>query len=113
MNSPRRFTALALALAAGSGALHAEPPVVYTGTTQVTASADGGLRLLPGTHHDSFLMMAFRKPYFVAHKPDKNEVAVETWPGDLTVHDGRAWHRVQTSPHTGWKSLRHSLYRSS
>lgn len=71
---------------------------------------DGGLRLLPGTHHDSFLMMAFRKPYFVAHKADKNEVAVETWPGDLTVHDGRAWHRVQTSPHSGWKSLRHSLY---
>lgn len=71
---------------------------------------DGGLRLLPGTHRDPFLLMAFRKPYFVAHKPDRREVAVETWPGDLTVHDGRAWHRVQTSPHEGWKSERTSLY---
>lgn len=71
---------------------------------------DGGLRILPGTHHDPFVLMAFRKPYFVAHKADKHEVAVETWPGDLTVHDGRAWHRVQTSPHSGWKSLRTSLY---
>lgn len=71
---------------------------------------DGGLRLLPGTHRDGFLLMAFRKPYFVAHKPDRNEVAVETWPGDLTVHDGRAWHRVQQSPKTGWESLRTSLY---
>jgi hypothetical protein len=71
---------------------------------------DGGLRLLPGTHRDGFLLMAFRKPYFVAHKPDRAEVAVETWPGDLTVHDGRAWHRVQQSPKTGWASLRTSLY---
>lgn len=72
--------------------------------------ADGGLRILPGTHRDRFLQMAFRKPYFVAHKPDRREVAVETWPGDLTVHDGRAWHRVQTSPRTGWSSLRTSMY---
>lgn len=71
---------------------------------------DGGLRLLPGTHRDGFLLMAFRKPYFVAHRPDRAEVAVETWPGDLTVHDGRAWHRVQQSPKTGWASLRTSLY---
>lgn len=71
---------------------------------------DGGLRILPGTHHDPFLLMAFRKPYFVAHRPDPKEVAVETWPGDLTVHDGRAWHRVETSPRTGWESLRTSMY---
>ncbi len=71
---------------------------------------DGGLRILPGTHNDGFFKMAFRKPYFVAHKPDHREVAVETWPGDLTVHDGRAWHRVQTSPKTGWASLRTSMY---
>lgn len=71
---------------------------------------DGGLRILPGTHADGFLKMAFRKPYFVWHRPDSREVAVETWPGDLTVHDGRAWHRVQASPKTGWASLRTSLY---
>lgn len=72
--------------------------------------ADGGLRILPRTHRDGFFLMAFRKPYFVANKPDKTEVAVETWSGDLTVHDGRAWHRVEASPHKGWKSLRTSLY---
>lgn len=72
--------------------------------------SDGGLRILPGTHQDGFWRMAFRKPYFVAHKADPSEVAVETWPGDLTVHDGRAWHRVQESPRTGWASLRTSMY---
>lgn len=71
---------------------------------------DGGLRILPGTHNDGFFKMAFRKPYFVAHRADPNEVAVETWPGDLTVHDGRAWHRVETSPKTGWESMRTSMY---
>ena len=38
--------------------------------------------------------MMFRKPYFISHKPHKHEVAVETLPGDMTVHDGRLWHRV-------------------
>jgi hypothetical protein len=71
---------------------------------------DGGLRILPGTHRDGFWKMAFRKPYFVAHRPDSAEVAVETWPGDLTVHDGRAWHRVEVSPKQGWASLRTSMY---
>jgi ectoine hydroxylase-related dioxygenase (phytanoyl-CoA dioxygenase family) len=71
---------------------------------------DGGLRLLPGTHRDTFFWMAFRKAYFMDNRPDPREVAVETWPGDLTVHDGRAWHRVQASPHQGWRSLRTSLY---
>lgn len=71
---------------------------------------DGGLRILPGTHRQGLWALLFRKPYFVWHRPDPDEVAVETWPGDLTVHDGRTWHRVQASPHTGWRSLRHSLY---
>ncbi len=71
---------------------------------------DGGLRILPGTHHQGLRGLLFRKPYFVSNKPDPEEVAVETWPGDLTVHDGRTWHRVQASPHTGWRSLRHSMY---
>lgn len=71
---------------------------------------DGGLRILPGTHRDGFAKMAFRKPYFVWHRPDAREVAVETWPGDLTVHDGRTWHRVQASPHTGARSMRTSMY---
>jgi len=38
------------------------------------------------------------------------EHAVETEPGDLTVHDGRLWHRVQSSPHVGERSMRRSMY---
>jgi phytanoyl-CoA hydroxylase len=71
---------------------------------------DGGLRLIPGTHEQGFLSMAFRKPYFVSHGADPNEIAVETWPGDLTLHDGRLWHRVQASPKTGLESYRCSMY---
>lgn len=71
---------------------------------------DGGLRIIPGTHKQGFFKMALYKPYFVSHKPDKREIAVETWPGDLTVHDGRTWHRVQASPHEGAQSLRRSMY---
>ena len=72
--------------------------------------ADGGLRLIPGSHRQGFLSMLLRKPYFVYHRPDPLEIAVETEPGDLTVHDGRMWHRVQQSPHEGWRSLRRTMY---
>ena len=72
--------------------------------------ADGGLRLIPGTHRQGFLSMCFRKLYFLSHGPDPDEVCVETEPGDLTVHDGRLWHRVAASPHVGWRSLRRSMY---
>jgi phytanoyl-CoA hydroxylase len=71
---------------------------------------DGGLRVLPGTHRQSALASIFRKIHFVTQAPDPDEVMVETWPGDLTVHDGRMWHRVQRSPHVGWRSLRRSMY---
>lgn len=76
---------------------------------RVTA-AEGGLRLIPGSHRQGFWSMCFRKAYFVSHAPDPAEVCVETMPGDLTVHDGRLWHRVAQSPHTGLKSLRRSMY---
>lgn len=71
---------------------------------------DGGLRIIPGSHRQGFLSMLMRKPYFIYHRPDPMEIAVETEPGDLTVHDGRTWHRVQQSPHEGWRSLRRSMY---
>lgn len=71
---------------------------------------DGGLRLIPGTHRQGFFDMCFHKPYFISHGEDPKEIAVETEPGDLTVHDGRLWHRVQQSPHTGARSLRRSMY---
>lgn len=71
---------------------------------------DGGLRILPGTQHQGLFSLLFRKPYFVWHRPDPAEIAVETWRGDLTVHDGRTWHRVEPNPLTGWPSLRVSMY---
>lgn len=71
---------------------------------------DGGLRLLPGTHNQSAWSTLFHKIHFVTNDDDAREVMVETWPGDLTVHDGRAWHRVKGSPHTGPRSLRRSMY---
>jgi len=71
---------------------------------------DGGLRVLPGTHKQGRLEILFRKLHFVTNDDDPDEVMVETWPGDLTVHDGRMWHRVKRSPFTGPRSLRRSMY---
>lgn len=71
---------------------------------------DGGLRLLPGTHEQGRLEMLFHKIHFVTNDDDPAEVMVETWPGDLTVHDGRMWHRVKSSPFVGPRSLRRSMY---
>jgi hypothetical protein len=76
---------------------------------RITA-ADGGLRLIPGTHRQGFWDMLARKPYFVSHDQDPGEIAIETEPGDLSVHDGRLWHRVASSPHRGRRSLRRSMY---
>jgi phytanoyl-CoA hydroxylase len=71
---------------------------------------NGGLRLIPGSHTQGFWSMCFRKPYFVWHRPDPQEICIETEPGDLTVHDGRLWHRVARSTRTGDASLRRSMY---
>jgi len=71
---------------------------------------NGGLRLIPGSHLQGFWSMCFRKPYFVSHGDDPEEVCVETEPGDLTVHDGRLWHRVARSQYKGARSLRRSMY---
>ncbi len=76
---------------------------------RITAE-DGGLRLIPGSHTQGLWDTCFRKLYFLDHQPDPAEIVVETRPGDLTVHDGRLWHRVASSPKTGWPSLRRSMY---
>jgi len=73
-------------------------------------AGDGGLRLLPGTHNQGFLSTCFRKLYFLYHRPDPGEFAVETKAGDLTVHDGRLWHRVARSTRKGEASLRRAIY---
>lgn len=70
----------------------------------------GGLRVLPGTHKQSIFRLLFRKKYFIDHKPDKREVGFDIEAGDLTIHDGRLWHRVQQSSFTGEKSRRRVMY---
>ena len=71
---------------------------------------NGGLRVLPGTHKQSVLMMLFRKRQFMDHRPDPREVGFDIEAGDLTVHDGRIWHRVEQSPHLGALSRRRVMY---
>ncbi|GAA4327710.1 phytanoyl-CoA dioxygenase family protein [Flaviaesturariibacter amylovorans] len=71
---------------------------------------NGGLRILPGTHTQGILRLLFGKKYFIDHRPDKREVGFDINAGDLTVHDGRLWHRVQQSPHYGEASRRRVMY---
>lgn len=71
---------------------------------------NGGLRILPGTHTQGILRLLFGKKYFIDHKPDPREVGFDIQAGDLTVHDGRLWHRVQQSPHFGEASRRRVMY---
>ncbi|TAE19551.1 MAG: phytanoyl-CoA dioxygenase [Bacteroidetes bacterium] len=70
----------------------------------------GGLRLLLGTHQQSVLGMLFGKFHFVDHKPDKKEYCVEVKKGDMTIHDGRLWHRVAQAEVVGEESRRRVIY---
>jgi phytanoyl-CoA hydroxylase len=70
---------------------------------------NGGLRVLLGTHKQNILGVLFGKRYYT-HNPDKKEVGFNITAGDLTVHDGRIWHRVQQSPNFGEKSRRRVMY---
>lgn len=72
--------------------------------------SNGGLRVLAGTHNKGLLTLFFKKKYFIDHKPDVNELGLDIEAGDLTVHDGRLWHRVQQSPHIGEQSRRRVMY---
>jgi phytanoyl-CoA hydroxylase len=71
---------------------------------------NGGLRILPGTHKQSILKILFRKKQFIDHTPDAREVGFDIEAGDLTIHDGRTWHRVEVSPNRGEKSRRRVMY---
>lgn len=71
---------------------------------------NGGLRVLPGTHTQGVLKMLFKKKQFIDHNPDPKEVGFDIEAGDLTVHDGRLWHRVQQSPVFGEASRRRVMY---
>jgi len=70
----------------------------------------GGLRILPGTHNQSLYQVFFRKKYFLDHDVDENELAITPKAGDLTIHDGRLWHRVAQSSVIGEESRRRVIY---
>lgn len=70
----------------------------------------GGLRVIPGTHLQGFFAQAFGKLYFVDHKPDPREICIEAKRGDLTIHDGRLWHRVARAEVAGEASRRRVAY---
>ena len=86
-------------------------PMLNVGLHLDYSSTDnGGLRILPGTHNKGIRTLLFKKVYFLSNKPDKMELGLNVEPGDLTVHDGRLWHRVAQSPHVGEKSRRRVMY---
>lgn len=86
-------------------------PMLNVGIHMDTSTTDnGGLRLIPGTHNQGLRTLLFKKFYFISHKPDKSEIGLNVEPGDLTVHDGRLWHRVARSPFVGEKSRRRVMY---
>lgn len=86
-------------------------PMLNVGLHLDYSSTDnGGLRILPGTHNKGIATLLFKKLYFLSNKPDKSELGLSVEPGDLTVHDGRLWHRVAQSPHVGEKSRRRVMY---
>lgn len=86
-------------------------PMLNVGIHLDNSSTDnGGLRLLPGTHNQGLYNMLFKKWYFYEKKADKNEIGLNVDAGDLTVHDGRLWHRVALSPYVGEKSRRRVMY---
>lgn len=71
---------------------------------------NGGLRVLAGTHKQSLYSMLFRKKYFLDNKADAEETAIVPEAGDLTIHDGRLWHRVAQSTVAGEASRRRVIY---
>ncbi|MBA4197636.1 MAG: phytanoyl-CoA dioxygenase [Chitinophaga sp.] len=71
---------------------------------------NGGLRVIPGTHKQSMIKLLFGKKYFIDNSDDDKEVGFDIYSGDLTVHDGRTWHRVKQSPLIGEASRRRVMY---
>lgn len=71
---------------------------------------NGGLRIIPGTHKQNLYQMLFRKKYFLDNNADEKEIAVIPEAGDLTIHDGRLWHRVAQSSVRGEESRRRVIY---
>lgn len=70
----------------------------------------GGLRLIPGSHKQSILSMLIGKAHFIDHRTDPREICIEAKAGDLTIHDGRLWHRVARATCSGEASRRRIMY---
>jgi hypothetical protein len=70
----------------------------------------GGVRLIPFSHEQDLFRMVTRKAYFLDHRPDPEEYALEAEAGDLTIHDGRIWHRVAEASAAGDASQRRVMY---
>jgi len=86
-------------------------PMINLGIHLSTLNQEhGGLRLIPGSHTQGIFDMLFRKKYFLDTRPDPDEVAVIPKAGDLTIHDGRLWHRVAQSTLAGEVSRRRVIY---
>jgi ectoine hydroxylase-related dioxygenase (phytanoyl-CoA dioxygenase family) len=75
-----------------------------------SSTENGGLRIIPGTHKQKLKDLLFRKKYFMDYEPDPEEIGLNVEAGDLTVHDGRLWHRVALSPLKGEISRRRVMY---
>jgi ectoine hydroxylase-related dioxygenase (phytanoyl-CoA dioxygenase family) len=71
---------------------------------------NGGLRVIPGTHKQNMIKLLFGKKYFIDNTDDEKEIGFDINAGDLTVHDGRTWHRVKQSPLMGEPSRRRVMY---
>lgn len=70
----------------------------------------GGVRIIPGTHKQGLFPMIFRKLYFFDNRPDAEEIALTAERGDLTIHDGRLWHRTAMATVSGDASRRRNMY---
>lgn len=71
---------------------------------------NGGLKIIPGTHKQGLASMLFKKAHFLNNEADANELAIIPRAGDLTIHDGRLWHRVAKSSVVGEESRRRVIY---
>jgi ectoine hydroxylase-related dioxygenase (phytanoyl-CoA dioxygenase family) len=86
-------------------------PMLNVGIHLTDAAPDhSGLRIIPGTHKQGIFGLLFRKRYFFDHRPDKNEIGLQVKAGDLTIHDGRLWHRVAQCSIVGEQSRRQVMY---
>lgn len=70
----------------------------------------GGVRLLPFSHEQTTWNLLTRKKYYLDTEADPGEYAIEAEAGDLTIHDGRIWHRVAQATVFGEDSQRRVMY---